>query len=88
MAKISSFKGWRYNSDKIKNLADVLVPPYDVISKQEQEEYYQLSPYNYIRVNLNKAGNDERYRLAANTLNMWIGSGIMIEEDMPAIYIL
>ena len=88
MAKISSFKGWRYNSDKIKNLADVLVPPYDVISKEEQEEYYHLSPYNYIRVNLNKAVNDERYRLAANTLNMWIGSGIMIEEDMPAIYIL
>ena len=43
MAKISSFKGWRYNSDKIKNLADVLVPPYDVISKEEQEEFDKIT---------------------------------------------
>ena len=37
MAKISAFKGWRYNTDTISNIEDVIVPPYDVITPEEQE---------------------------------------------------
>ena len=46
MAKISPFKGWRYNEDNIDLFEDVIVPPYDVITREEQEEYYNKSPYN------------------------------------------
>ena len=47
MAKISAFKGWRYNTDNISNIEDVIVPPYDVITPEEQEGYYNKSPHNY-----------------------------------------
>ena len=43
MAKISAFKGWRYNTDNISNIEDVIVPPYDVITPEEQEGYYNKS---------------------------------------------
>ena len=88
MAKISAFKGWRYNIDNIGNIEDVIVPPYDVITLEEQEGYYNKSPYNYIRINLNNSDGKEKYFSAANFLNMWIGSGILVEESKPAIYIL
>ena len=88
MAKISPFKGWRYNEANIDLFEDVIVPPYDVITREEQEEYYNKSPYNYIRINLNNTKGEGKYVSAANTLNMWIGSGILVEEHKPAIYIL
>ena len=88
MAKVSAFKGWRYNQDIVGDLKNVIVPPYDVITPKEQNDYYDASPYNYIRINLNNADGDEKYFSAANTLNMWTGSGVLIEESQPAIYIL
>jgi len=88
MAKVSPFKGWRYNPENINKIEDVFVPPYDVITPDEQQQYYRKSPHNYIRINLNNTPGTERYFSAANTLNMWIGSGILLEEDQPAIYVL
>ena len=50
MAKVSPFKGWRYNPDVIENIEDVFVPPYDVITAEEQEEYYNRSvSYTHLR---------------------------------------
>ena len=88
MAKVSPFKGWRYNPENINNIEDVFVPPYDVITPDEQQQYYRKSPHSYIRINLNNTHGSERYFSAANTLNMWIGSGILVEEVQPAIYLL
>ena len=88
MAKVAPFKGWRYNPENINKIEDVFVPPYDVITPDEQQQYYRKSPHNYIRINLNNTPGSERYFSAANTLNMWIGSGILLEEDQPAIYVL
>ena len=88
MAKVAPFKGWRYNPENINNIEDVFVPPYDVITPDEQQQYYRKSPHSYIRINLNNTPGSERYFSAANTLNMWIGSGILLEEDQSAIYVL
>jgi uncharacterized protein (DUF1015 family) len=88
MAKVAPFKGWRYNPENINMIEDVFVPPYDVITPDEQQQYYRKSPHSYIRINLNNTPGSERYFSAANTLNMWIGSGILLEEDQPAIYVL
>ena len=87
MAKVAPFKGWRYNPENINKIEDVFVPPYDVITPDEQQQYYRKSPHSYIRINLNNAPGSERYFSAANTLNMWIGSGILLEEDQSAIYV-
>ena len=36
MAKVSAFKGWRYNHEIIDDLKNVIVPPYDVITQKSK----------------------------------------------------
>jgi uncharacterized protein (DUF1015 family) len=92
MAIIKPFKGLRYNQDIIKDISSVVTPPYDVISPQEQERYYHLHPNNIIRLDFGKdlPGDTEKvnkYTRAAEFLNNWEKSGILKQEDSPAIYI-
>lgn len=92
MAIIKPFKGLRYNQDIIKDISSVVTPPYDVISPQEQERYYHLHPNNIIRLDFGKDlhGDTEKvnkYTRAAEFLNNWEKSGILKQEDSPAIYI-
>ena len=37
MLKIGPFRGYYYNTNIIKNLSDVIAPPYDVVNKEERE---------------------------------------------------
>ena len=67
MANISPFKGWRYNSDQIEELSSIYVPPYDVITPAEQELFYNKSPYNNVRINLNRKNGEDQYADAAQT---------------------
>ena len=53
MVKISPLYGITYNPDKI-NIADVIAPPYDVISAEEQDKLYDKSPYNIVRLILSR----------------------------------
>ncbi|MFO0794439.1 MAG: DUF1015 domain-containing protein [Candidatus Brocadiaceae bacterium] len=92
MAIIKPFQGIRYNSGLIKDIASVVTPPYDVISPQDQEGYYQKHPNNIIRIDFGKElpGDNEqsnKYTRAAEFLRNWIKEGILKREDTPAIYI-
>ncbi|OHB40197.1 MAG: hypothetical protein A2Y11_01235 [Planctomycetes bacterium GWC2_39_26] len=92
MAVIKPFRGLRYNQDIIKDISSVVTPPYDVISPQDQERYYQIHPNNIVRLDLGKdiPGDDEKtnkYTRAAEFLNKWEKTGILKQEDSPAIYI-
>ncbi|MBU6392549.1 MAG: DUF1015 family protein, partial [Planctomycetes bacterium] len=92
MAIIKPFRGLRYNQDIIKDISSVVTPPYDVISPQEQEKYYQIHPNNIIRLDFGKdfPGDTEqtsKYTRAAEFLNSWRKNGILKQEDVPAIYI-
>ena len=55
MAKIAPFCGLRYNGEKLENLAEVVMPPYDVLSPDEQEFLHQISPYNMVHLELGKS---------------------------------
>ena len=50
MAIIAPFKGLTYNFKELGDIPKLMAPPYDVISEEEQEEYYQTDPYNIIRL--------------------------------------
>jgi len=88
MANIFPFKGWRYNSELINDYTKVIVPPYDVITADEQNDYYNTSPYNYIRINLNRSKGDDRYIDAAKFLESWKNESVLVEESYEVIYIL
>ena len=92
MATILPFKGLRYNPEKIKDISKVITPPYDVISKKERDDYYQLHPDNIIRLILSKElpGDDQsnnKYTRSAESFETWRKEEILKEEAEPAIYI-
>lgn len=92
MAIIKPFRGLRYNQDVIADVSDVVTPPYDVISPQEQERYYQVHPNNIIRLDMGKdlsgdTENENKYTRAAETFNTWKKNGVLKQEDAPAIYV-
>ena len=69
MAHIAPFRGVFYNQKKIRDLAKVVAPPYDVVSPEEQERLYKRSPYNFIRLDLNQ--EPDSYHAVAQTLTEW-----------------
>jgi len=52
MADVQPLRGIRYSSQAATNLAQLVTPPYDVISEEAQATYYACSPYNIIRLEL------------------------------------
>ncbi len=67
----------------------MLTPPYDVISPEQQKEYYRWSDHNIIRVDYNIAENGgDKYAQAGETLDKWIAESILVRDPRPAIYVL
>ena len=50
MAEIRPFRGVRYNEALVTDLAAVICPPYDIISPQMEQELYQKTKYNFVRL--------------------------------------
>ena len=92
MAKLFPFKGILYNKKKLKKLARVMSPPYDVVPPQLQEELYKQSEFNVIRLILGKEfpGDTEynnKYVRAATSLSGWIRHEILLQDLKPAMYV-
>lgn len=88
MAEIRPFRGLRYNSSKIKDLAPVLCPPYDIISSADQQRFHEKSPYNVIRLEQALAeGPEEKYSSSACLLKQWREEGVLQPEAQPAFYL-
>src|SRR6266516_860674 len=91
MADVQPLRGIHYNSDVVGNLAEVVTPPYDVVSEEAQARYYGRSPYNIIRLEL---GLDEpgdttlnnRYTRAASTYAQWRAHSILRQDAVPCYY--
>jgi uncharacterized protein (DUF1015 family) len=92
MAEIRPLNGIRYNPTLVKELADVICPPYDIISPQQQGELYDRSRYNFVRIEYGKetpqdSTSDNRYTRAAGFLEQWLNSGVLTFDNPPAIYV-
>ena len=92
MAKVIPFKGLRYNTSIVGDLANVTAPPYDIIPSAKQDELYEKSEYNVIRLELGKEydgdnGQNNKYTRAGETLREWMEKDILKLDDKPAFYI-
>lgn len=92
MAKIISFKGILYNPTKVDNMLDVVAPPYDIISPEEQQKLHDRHPNNVVRLILGKTSENDtpdnnRYTRAANYFNKWCSEGILSQDKCPAFYL-
>jgi uncharacterized protein (DUF1015 family) len=86
MIRIAPFRGLFYNQKKVRDLSKVIAPPYDIISKDEQERLYKRSPYNFVRLDLNQEAGS--YEAVAQTFNDWQSQGILERDGQAAIYFL
>jgi len=91
VAIIRPFRGIHYNQEKVPALNPVVTPPYDVITPEEQEGYYQKDEYNIIRLILGKiyptdTASDNRYTRAARDFEDWLQKGILVPDLLPSFY--
>ena len=99
MARIYPFRALRYDTHKVK-MEDVVTQPYDKITPEMQQAYYDRSKYNLIRVILGKKEPGDTdpfapipgetpqtvYTRAAESLASWRKKAILKEEAEPALY--
>ena len=86
MVRIAPFRGVLYSQKKIRDLARVIAPPYDIISAAEQERLYKKSPYNFVRLDLSQEAGS--YDAVAQLFKEWLAQGILERDESPAIYFL
>ncbi len=92
MADVQPLRGIRYHSETLGNLAQVITPPYDVISEEAQANYYARSPYNIIRLELGMdvpgdTSLNNRYTRAATTFAEWRANSIVQQETTRCYYL-
>lgn len=92
MPQIEAFRGLRYNLAQVGSLSDCIAPPYDVVDSKLQDDLYNLSPYNFLRLELNRrepgdADENTIYERAARIYRSWRSEGVLQLEPDPAIYV-
>lgn len=92
MAEIRPFRGVRYNQGLVKDLAEVICPPYDIITPQLQQALYHRSAYNFVQIEFGRESpqdtpTDNRYTRSAATLGQWLGQGILATDKEAAVYL-
>ncbi len=91
MADIQAFRGFRYDLGRVGALSDVIAPPYDVIDGALQQRLYDRSPYNVIRLELNKPepgdGLEDRYHRAAQFLRDWQREHVLVQDSARSLYV-
>ncbi len=92
MATIAPFRGVVFNQAKAGALAELVCPPYDIISHDQQQALYRRNAHNVIRLEygLESPGDtesDNRYSRAAATFEDWSRAGILRRDEEPAFYV-
>ncbi|MDA8307341.1 MAG: DUF1015 domain-containing protein [Deltaproteobacteria bacterium] len=91
MAEIAPFRGLRYNPEEVPDLSQVTIPPYDVISAEEQRAFHENNPYNFIRLELGLTSPEDTpvnnpHTRAAAWIEQWTQRGILVRNPEPSIY--
>lgn len=90
MAHVTAFRALRYDPRRVVP-AKVVTQPYDKISLQMQDHYYDASPYNLVRIILGKrqpadTGDNNVYTRAASFFRDWRQQGIFLQDSTPSFY--
>ena len=92
MAKVTPFRGWRYNPAMVGDMGAVLCPPYDLITPGIQRELMDRHPLNVIHLeagegldwSVDPAG---RYAETAERFEQWLSDGVLLQETEPSFYL-
>ena len=88
MPRFEPFQGLRYRPE-LAPLAQVIAPPYDVISPTERTHLASRHRANAVLVELPEAdlsGRRDRYTVASDLFARWQDKGIIVADPVPSLY--
>ena len=90
MMEVSPFRGIRYNQSIVGDLVQVICPPYDVITFEQRNFYYEENSYNAIRLefpaeSLEPTGDS--YQRAATTFQQWLNHEVLKLDSVASFYL-
>jgi uncharacterized protein (DUF1015 family) len=89
--QVKPFKAFRFDASVVGDVGSCIAPPYDVISPAQQQQLYENSRHNIVRIIKGRTtasdnGDNNQYTRAAEYLNNWIGQGVLKQDLAEAIY--
>ncbi len=84
MAEIKPIKAWRYNPTLARSIDTLTSPLFDVVSDKQRKVLYQ-NPHNSIHVSVPLGDNPAED--AAIRLQDWKDKGVIIQDNIPGIYV-
>ena len=93
MSDVRPFRGIRYALSVVGDMTDVVCPPYDIISLDEEKSLIEGSSYNAVQIELRQeqpgeAHDDTRYHRAASLFRRWMDESVLVSEESPAMYLV
>ena len=90
MAYIAPFRALRYDPAKV-DLPRVVTQPYDKITPEMQNRYYDASPHNLVRIILGKPQPTDHlgenvYTRAAASFQDWRRQGVFLQDPQQSLY--
>jgi hypothetical protein len=86
MADIYPFRGVRYETARLQvPLANLVAPPYDVISPDEQAALYEKNPHNIVRLILGREA--DKYENAGKLFRQWLAEGTLTIDLSLSVYV-
>src|SRR5260370_9096748 len=82
--RIEPFSALLYNRKIVGDPARVVAPPYDLIGAARQNQLYERSPYNIVRLELGREA--DRYAAAEEPLAAWLAARVLVRATRQAIY--
>src|SRR4051812_27068355 len=83
MADVKPFRALRYDEAKAGPLAQLVAPPYDVISDEERADLLARSRYNVVHLTLPDSEEE-----AARAYADWQREGALVRDPEPAFWLL
>ncbi len=94
MAEVIPFRGVLFNVPKVSKGRgeELLAPPYDIIKPEYQQELYEKSPYNIVKIDFGRKNPDDteqenRYTRAKTLLDAWQKEEALISSKTPSFYV-
>jgi uncharacterized protein (DUF1015 family) len=85
---LTPFRGVRYVPERVRSLAAVTSPPYDVVVRPDGLHHLESAdPHNIVRLILPQDGPETRNEQAAGTLARWLSEGILAPDPEPGLYV-
>jgi len=90
MAYVAPFRALRYDPARV-DLTHAVTQPYDKITPEMQNRYYDASPHNLVRIILGKPQpadhlEENIYTRAAASFRDWRQQGILLQDPQQSLY--